>query len=699
MKKTTRVLLFFLIALFVLNTSFAGVDTYAEGEPWVEVSTASALQEEIDKAPLNDPKYIKLGASITNAGVISITQNQNVTIDLNGKILNLSDNFATDGLIDIQNSVVTICDNTIAKQELYEDPNEYANAGKITGGHSGQAGRHGGAISVSNGGNLTLDGGVISGSEAGYGGGVSVIQGSSFTMIKGCIDNNTVTREGAGVYIGGGEKGGSTFTMEGGFIRGNHIGVGTTVKINGGGVYVCNNSTFNMSGGQIGFWSQSEEIAGNSIDGYGGGVYVKNSTFNITGGTVTDNKAGKGGGGIYLDEGANFTMNSIEMTRNHADSGIGSAILVGKAALCNITGGKIYRNTAGDYYGAIYISSDCSGPVTINNVDIYDNYRGIYNEGKDVTLDAVNIHDNKCKNDTHGAGVYNDGNLKLIGENHICKNTNSAETLYENIYLTDGALLEIPEDLPEGTELGVWSDTATTKPVKITDGYGNKSNLNWKIQPEKYFFSDRDDYYAQKNPNDPTDHEVYLMQPKHTHSISNVSAEGDCITNGIKDHIVCTECGRFFDDTTGALEIEIYDVTADKNSSKHVGEAKYAKETIDVEPTCTKAGSKTLHYNCDKCNGEMKTEKVEIPALGHKFGPWTITKNPTKDADGVEERTCKVCGEKETRPVKYNGKDATEKANNVPTGDNSPVIPLALVMIFSLLNSICIMIIKKNTNN
>ncbi|MCR5633278.1 MAG: hypothetical protein K6F60_07255, partial [Eubacterium sp.] len=224
-------------------------------------------------------------------------------------------------------------------------------------------------------------------------------------------------------------------------------------------------------------------------------------------------------------------------------------------------------------------------------------------------------------------------------------------------------------------------------------------NANWQIQPEKYFFSDRDDYFAQKTPNDPTDHEVYLMQPKHTHSISNVSAEGDCITNGIKDHIECTECGRFFDDTTGALEIEVYDVTADKNSSKHVGEAKYARETVDVEPTCTKAGSKTLHYNCDKCNGEMKTEKVEIPALGHKFGPWTITKNPTKDADGVEERTCKVCGEKETRPVKYNGKDATEKANNVPTGDNSPVIPLALVMIFSLLNSICIMIIKKNTNN
>ena len=696
MKKISRVMMFFLVVLFVLNTSFAGVDTYAEGESWVEVSTASALQEEINKAPLNEPKYIKLGTSITNAGVISITQNQNVTIDLNGKILNLSNNFGTDGLIDIQNSVVTIMDSAIASQDDYTYSEKYGAAGKITGGHSGQAGRHGGAISVSKKGNLTLNGCIISGSNAGDGGGVSVISGSSFTMIKGCIENNTATRQGAGVYIGGGDNGGSTFTMENGIIRGNQQPGQISPKFTGGGVCVTGGSTFNMKGGQIGDSQSSSSIGANSISGYGAGVYVKESTFNFTGGKITNNTSNDNeGAGIYLADKSSFNMSSGEMNYN-LNSKAGSAIYVGDVASCNITGGKIWYNHSTNYLGAIYISSNTSVPVNISNIEMYDNYKAIHIEGKtDVTLENVNIHDNVCPaNDV--AGIYDNGNLILKGKNIIYDNLADGG-VQSNVYLTDGTLLSIPSDLSDGTQIGVWSDAA--KPVKVTKDYGNKANANWQIQPEKYFVSDRDGYYAQKTPSDPTDHEVYLMQPKHTHSISNVSAEGDCITNGIKDHIECTECGRFFDDTTGALEIEVYDVTADKISSKHVGEAKYAKETIDVEPTCTKAGSKTLHYNCDKCNGEIKTEKVEIPALGHKFGPWTITKNPTKDADGVEERTCKVCGEKETRPVKYNGKDATEKANNVPTGDNSPVIPLALVMIFSLLNSICIMIIKKNTNN
>ena len=701
MKKTTRVLLFLLIALFVLNTSFAGVVSYA-APSGTAVTSFADLQTAIDSGVSeiyldDDISYDEdsLAAHYIIIAAAADGTKKNVTIDLNGHkiIFDSSVKGTRRGNIEVSNSSLKICDNSVTESTDYE------HTGQIKYGFDSIAG-FGGGIHVVDGGSLTLNSGIITGCLAACGGAVSVSRGSSFTMNGGSIDSNLLENKdgvGCGVYVSD-----STFTMNGGYIRGNKENVAH--QNNGGGVAVVNKATFTMNGGQIGEGSQSTAIGANSISGNGSGVYVNDATFNFAGGTIMNNVASNNGGGIYLDTGSNFTMSNGEMFYNRS-TGAGSAIYVNNPETCTISGGKIHKNESASRLGTIYISENCTNPVKISAVKIGDveitenTSSGIYNKStKDVTLKNVTITKNTCSNLTYGAGVHDAGdNLKLDGKNYIYDNTDDALTTQSNIYLEDGKLLEIPSDLPDGTKIGVWSDAA--KPVKVTKDYGNKANANWQIQPEKYFVSDRDDFFAQKTPNNPTDHEVYLMQPKHTHSISNVSAEGDCITNGIKDHIECTDCGRFFEDTTGALEIEVYDVTADKNSSKHVGEAKYAKETIDVEPTCTKAGSKTLHYNCDKCNGEMKTEKVEIPALGHKFGPWTITKNPTKDADGVEERTCKVCGEKETRPVKYNGKDATEKANNVPTGDNSPVIPLALVMIFSLLNSICIMIIKKNTNN
>ena len=49
--------------------------------------------------------------------------------------------------------------------------------------------------------------------------------------------------------------------------------------------------------------------------------------------------------------------------------------------------------------------------------------------------------------------------------------------------------------------------------------------------------------------------------------------------------------------------------------------------------------------------GEAKETK-DIPALGHKFGEWTVTKAATCTETGVSTRTCTVCGEaKETKDI------------------------------------------------
>ena len=61
-------------------------------------------------------------------------------------------------------------------------------------------------------------------------------------------------------------------------------------------------------------------------------------------------------------------------------------------------------------------------------------------------------------------------------------------------------------------------------------------------------------------------------------------------------------------------------------------------------PTCTEKGY--THHQC-KCGYEYITD--EIPALGHNYGSWIVTKSATCTTEGEETRTCTRCGNKETR--------------------------------------------------
>jgi parallel beta-helix repeat protein len=111
--------------------------------------------------------------------------------------------------------------------------------------------------------------------------GVYVGNNSTFNMNGGTISSNTGVDNGGGVYV----DGGGTFNMSGGTISGN------TAKYNGSGVYVFD-STFNMSDGTI---------SGNTAVLDGGGVFVYfPGTYNMSGGTISGNTAARAGGGVYV---------------------------------------------------------------------------------------------------------------------------------------------------------------------------------------------------------------------------------------------------------------------------------------------------------------------------------------------------------------------------------------------------------------
>lgn len=70
------------------------------------------------------------------------------------------------------------------------------------------------------------------------------------------------------------------------------------------------------------------------------------------------------------------------------------------------------------------------------------------------------------------------------------------------------------------------------------------------------------------------------------------------------------------------------------------------EEKVTAQPTHTANGTKSVV--CSYCGTTVKTES--IPATGHSFGTWTVTKAAICTEKGTETRTCS-CGAKETREI------------------------------------------------
>ena len=190
---------------------------------------------------------------------------------------------------------------------------------------------------------------------------------------------------------------------------GDYIGVG-------GGVYVHNNGTFNLSGGEISnnaahegggvfvghqtgdslntrdgseFNMSGGTVSGNvATSGEGGGVYIR-STGNvsedgnkITGGNITNNATlgtkDLGGGGIYIESGASLDLTNAIIVDNTAE-GLGGGIAAcvhGKILICIAEGAIICGNNAnGNAHSMGYDSKNPEGSAVGNFVDGYQQWQ------------------------------------------------------------------------------------------------------------------------------------------------------------------------------------------------------------------------------------------------------------------------------------------------------------------------------------
>ncbi|MDR2707212.1 MAG: hypothetical protein LBB87_00470 [Nitrososphaerota archaeon] len=260
------VVLLFVIVLFssCFVSVFGGGSFFVSGVSGIVVSNETELRNAINNAV--GSTTIAIDKDITLTETLKIPDNKNVTLTSNKP----SGYYKLNGVFDMStisvlNGGVLVLDGVIVT-------------------HTGNAGDRAGGVGVSGGGMLILYSGEISGNtvvgwvnphqSGGYGDalGGGLYNYGVFEMYGGKISGNNVRGHGGGVFNSG------VFKMFGGEISGNVV---NGEVASGGGVFNAYQSSFVMSGGVI---------SGNTA-GRGGGVYNLGS-FNMSGGEIVGNKGG-----------------------------------------------------------------------------------------------------------------------------------------------------------------------------------------------------------------------------------------------------------------------------------------------------------------------------------------------------------------------------------------------------------------------
>jgi len=233
-----------------------------------------------------------------------------------------------------------------------------------------------------------------------YSSGVEV-NGGTFTMSGGTISDNNI-----GVYFYGNNSR-NTFTMSGGTISGNRS-YGVSIK----------SGTFTMKGGAI----SGNRNSGVSVINWEGSPSIE-SIFLMEGGTISDNTADAGddkGGGVYVGSykdglSGTFNMNGGTISGNKAKYN-GGGVYIGRGEF-TMKGGTISDNTATWTGGGVYIESWSSFVMhdgTISGNTSSGNGGGVYNTGSysGFTMSGGTISGNTA---ISGGGVYVDYSFTMSG--------------------------------------------------------------------------------------------------------------------------------------------------------------------------------------------------------------------------------------------------------------------------------------------
>lgn len=72
-------------------------------------------------------------------------------------------------------------------------------------------------------------------------------------------------------------------------------------------------------------------------------------------------------------------------------------------------------------------------------------------------------------------------------------------------------------------------------------------------------------------------------------------------------------------------------------------------ESRTISPSCTESGY--TEHTCTLCGAVFRD--TEVPAAGHSFGAWTVSREPTTQEPGERTRSCQVCGHTEREALPW----------------------------------------------
>ena len=107
------------------------------------------------------------------------------------------------------------------------------------------------------------------------------------------------------------------------------------------------------------------------------------------------------------------------------------------------------------------------------------------------------------------------------------------------------------------------------------------------------------------------------------------------------------------------------------------------KKLVTVPAQCEVNGMS--YYICTEC-GKQIGEATIIPATGHSWGEWQVTKDATATTEGSRERECAACGKKETEIIPILAQTAKDDKSGIevsaPSGSYNGELELEVEEIF-----------------
>ena len=457
------------------------------------------------------------------------------------------------------------------------------------------------------------------------------------------------------------------------------------------GVYVTENATFTMYGGEISKNKRTAldtETITYSAEG-GGGVWVKDykswssgqttlGNFAMYGGKISDNEVQSkiyGGGGVCMDSDGSFYMENGTITGNKCNNSGGGLDI--RCETITIKGNStISGNTCGGDGGGIFAISSAESSIT--NCTISGNNAtgtnskggGLAFQNSTFTLEKCTITGNKAQD--RGGGIFvldNTANLTLSSGLNFSGNQdnypanesgNLATGTANDVFLHTGAYLRLASDFsktsadpivvttyfePDAYGYKKIAEDNRTTPDPTDFKYGNDSNStigiiaktnNGKVE----LLACKHNYSTQK---DETNHwqECSICGDKKdvtAHQYNQEKAETGCL----KTAATCTAKAVYYKscvcgatDTSAAETFE----SGEKNPDNHTGTLGSWQSNDDGH---------WKEYSCCRTKVQEGT---------HNWNEGEVTTPATCTTPGVKTFTCGTCSAKKTEEIPASGHD------------------------------------------